>query len=368
MNIENEILLQAKLIKVKKKVEKIFEKFDVVNITKQYATKYLRAEKLNKDAEDIDDIFLQINLHPKILKSPFIFLNIMSNANLHAIQGIKDFLKAAEPILSKKSIDTAFKNQVNLSYGTGFDPTAIAKYIPIKKVVLYFNFGVTLKAKKTFLKRADSFLRNMISHEWVHVEQVIRSKGIRDKEFDSTVPVGLTEGRDSKTLGKFHSNIIRYEDKDFIETLSKYYTNVLGTLMRNGDNVKGDESFEKSIESALSHNLGKFTYFSMRSEIMAYAVTLADIYVNKTIWNKDRVLFNSTMNIYLTMGVVSSKIKRKFLRFYSEALQERGVDNQKISKHINKVTSKFKKRFTRFMKIRNKIKKSIGFDIVNPTG
>jgi hypothetical protein len=329
--ISNEILMLSKVIKVKDKVDKILKRYSIIPILKEYTQRYI------KDRDE--NAFLSINRHPMILKSPFLFYKKNNT------QMMEFFISNAQAISSEKTARGLVSRDKRVKIG---------KYYKIKKIVLYVNMKVS---KDDTIKRIDNIIP-IIQHEWVHVEQLIRSKKLKDEDEG----MDIFKGDDGKSANKHQRALLAVQDVPFLNRLLKENIDVLKKQINNGTLLKEDlmnfsnsANIKDALTMAAVNTMTMQVYHSRKSEISAYAVEASEMFVRE-----ETDLLMEILISYIMIGIKSPKIKKKFLRLYSEALQERGVSNKMISEHVNKVYSKVKVIILSNKKQAEEFMKSIG--------
>ena len=312
------ILLTAKLIKVKDTVTNLFKLYNIENTVRKYTKKYL-------DTHNIED-FLLINLEPSILESPIVFCDV--EKTVLGVMMSDSFIGGGQVIPNEKTAIGIYKKIKKSSKKLG----VLSKSIKNKQVTVFIHFNY-LQAE-TFLEDS-SRLQSIVEHEWVHVEQNKRANLKKGKGKD----INRIRGKmDNQTKA-----LTIVEDFSFIKRLVKENKKlILSTIDKNS--LKGkfiSSKFGKKIVNyIIKKNLRRLTgnnmYYSAKVEIAGYAVSAAEAYRRKS------PKLNFYLNTYMALGEESPKIKKKFFRLYSEALQERGVPISEISNHVNNKYKEYK--------------------------
>jgi hypothetical protein len=332
--ISNEILMLSKVIKVKDKVDRILHKHSIINVITKYTKKYLEGiEKIEEgDTEGhstLEKYFLSINKHSKILKSPFIIYD-QSKAITKTIPN-KSFLfiPTAQTISSDKTIEGLLSRDKSIKIG---------KYSKVKKIVLYVDFLSDKYYIEGWLDSIENNLVPLIQHEWVHVEQLLRARKLKDGDKGIDLSDENLTPEDLKFLSKHQKSLTPQQDNPLLKKLVKLNTRILKKQLEEGlideEEIRSfnSDNIKIALTKAAEQSIGSQKYFSMKSEIGAYAVQAAELFQRKDIFNFQDIIFS-----YVMLGIDSPKIKKKFFRLFSEALQERGVSNKLISEYVNDI-------------------------------
>jgi hypothetical protein len=325
--ITNNILITSKAIKVKDKVDKILKKYPIDKVLNLKTHIFLRDKNIKT--------FLKINNHSKILKSPFLVCDKAKSSLRNIPNSSYAFVPAGQALDSQKTIKGLIAKDTNLKIG---------KFYKIKKIALYVDFDLDDDSIKEWLKEMTKKLIPTIQHEWVHIEQYIRSRQLKDTQDEGVdFSKDLTE-TDLINLSKHQQAIMTIQDSQFLINLKKEAVKTLKKQIEIGLideesflNFREDNDIKAALSEAAQGAIGMQEYQSRKSEVMAYAVQCAEYFLME----ETASLF-ATLSGYIVMSIESPKIKKKFFRFYSEALQERGVLNSMISEHVNHIYSQVK--------------------------
>ena len=339
MNIITEHLLVSKVIKVKDKVDKILKRYSIIDVIAKYTKKYMGGvEKIEEDDKKghsiLEKSFLSINKHSKMLKSPFMIYDKSKSAlkNIPNMQGF--FIPMAQAIESKRTLEGLNRdNRIKLG-----------KFLNVKKIILFVDFELDEDYIEEWLEDISNNLIPLIQHEWVHVEQLLKSR-----KLDKTNAVDMSNPdfsiKDLKNLSKHQKAVMSSQDNKYLkkilsENIKVFKDQIASGIMTEKDLIEFSESktIKEALTLAATQAVGMQEYHSRKSEVGAYAVQAAEMFVRG-----ETDLVVEVLATYVAMSIDSPKIKKKFFRLYSEALQERGVPNKMISDHVNTTYTNVKK-------------------------
>jgi hypothetical protein len=329
MNVVTYELL-AKVIKVKEKMDKMLKKYPIIDLLEQYTERYIADD--NRDAT----AFLSINKHAKILKSPFLIYDKSKSAVAQMPNPTNYFIPNAQAIPSEKTTRGLVARDKRVKIG---------KYYKVKRIVLYVDLELDYNSIAVWLGNVSNNVIPVIQHEWVHIEQILRSKGLKD-DADEGIDVSNPEltTDDLAKMSKHQEALMQARDIPFLKNLLLNSVNLIQKQFDKGDISEadiiaftGNPNVKEALVMAAQQTVGGVEYQARKSEIGAYAVQAAEQFVRGEI-----MLLTELLSTYITMSIDSPKIKKKFFRLYSEALQERGVSNAMISAHVNQTYTNVK--------------------------
>ena len=356
MNIvRNEILLVSKLIKVKDKVDKILKKWPIDKIFNEYVENILK-QPASSDIHTFPlESLMEINTDPRILKSPFLFYPVQesNDRNNPATYGLIPSMETINGKVRKRLTSrgmktkklSKFKKIVNKLLNRGpFPgdsdypkyPMNLGMFKNVKLIAVYVDTESDWYKAKELLPNTKIIIKEKLNHEWVHVEQLIRSKKLKDSDEGMDI-LDVFDSKEFAYLNKHQRTIFKLHDSKYLKEVRKRTLAVLKKRVETGRLDK--EQLKKSartteLKKALrlvmeSHTRGE-EYLTRKSEIHAFAVSAAEMFIQGRLGDLDDLLMN-----YLAIGVESKKIRNKFFRLYSEALQERGLSSSEVSEHVN---------------------------------
>jgi len=209
----------------------------------------------------------------------------------------------------------------------------------VKLIVIYINTDAFWDAD-TLLPKLKNTIIAKLQHEWVHVEQMIRSKKLKssDKGIDTS---DTFFSKDIVKFNKHQKALFQLQDSKYLKEIQKTILLVIKKKIKDGiidkNQLKiemGTKDLKEAIMRALDSATNGEAYYTRKSEIHAFAVNAAELFIQGDIVSLETILMN-----YIAIGVESKKVRNKFFRLYSEALQERGLSPSDVSEHVKQIYS-----------------------------